>query len=258
MLHFTKFSEQSITKLLEESKLLDSKTKISEITSVHIRSTEKRSYEKVLPARQFFKALRYVCLVRKHLCSSKVTWVATDDNRNWFDFDSEIEHDNSSLGDFKTFGLNVSEKAARYSPLSLLQFFAEVSVISNARLTIGTMFSNLLVYTYEMKAVDDPHASDRTQSLGYSYFPFIRTRGNTFLIISPNFLYLAETNPALWPQKLEINDSQVLASFVHTRGWAPVLHRGLLEVAFVNRTVYNGFFFTPYFNLQRHTETSMS
>ena len=52
MLHFTKFSEQSITNLVKESKLLDSKTKISEITSVHIRSTEKKSYENVLPARQ--------------------------------------------------------------------------------------------------------------------------------------------------------------------------------------------------------------
>ena len=117
------------------------------------------------------------------------------------------------------------------------------------------MFSNILVYTYEMKAVDDPYASDRTQSLDYSYFPFIRTRPNSFHIISPNFLFLAKTDPAMWPQKLSINHSQVLTSFVRTRCLKPLVHGGLLEVAFVNRTVYNDFFFTPYFNLRQHTET---
>ena len=53
MLHFTASTEQSMTKLLKESRLMDSKTPdISQITSVHMRSTDTRSHEKVLPPRQ--------------------------------------------------------------------------------------------------------------------------------------------------------------------------------------------------------------
>ena len=52
MLHSSHHSEQSIAKLLRESRLLDSGVDIPQITSVHIRTTEKRSLENVLPAHQ--------------------------------------------------------------------------------------------------------------------------------------------------------------------------------------------------------------
>ena len=52
MLHLSYHSEQSIAKLLRDSRLMDSHVDIPQITSVHIRSTEKRRLEKVLPARQ--------------------------------------------------------------------------------------------------------------------------------------------------------------------------------------------------------------
>ena len=52
MLRFTSLSEESIRKHVKESRILSSNAEISEITSVHIRSTEKRTYEKVLPAQQ--------------------------------------------------------------------------------------------------------------------------------------------------------------------------------------------------------------
>ena len=52
MLHLSYHSEHQIAKLLRDSRLMDLDVEIPQITSVHIRTTEKRSLENVLPARQ--------------------------------------------------------------------------------------------------------------------------------------------------------------------------------------------------------------
>ena len=136
-----------------------------------------------------------------------------------------------------------------------------VCVMCLNRLTIGTMFSNMLMYTYEMKSVDDPAASDRTLSLGYFYFPFLRARRDIFFIISPNFLFLASntsTDKDKWPQRITINSPDVLTSQVQNDVDQPVikaprLEGGLLRVAFVNRNVFADQFYTPFFNLRQMT-----
>ena len=46
------FPEQSISKIFNKSGFTDSPQDASEIKSVHIRSIEKKTYEKVLPASQ--------------------------------------------------------------------------------------------------------------------------------------------------------------------------------------------------------------
>ena len=53
------------------------------------------------------------------------------------------------------FSINVKQFSAIFC------VFSQCFVCLN-RLTVGTMFSNLLMYAYEMKAVDDPFVSDRT------------------------------------------------------------------------------------------------
>ena len=139
--------------------------------------------------------------------------------------------------------------------------FYVVCVMCLNRLTIGTMFSNMLMYTYEMKSVDDPAASDRTLSLGYFYFPFLRARRDIFFIISPNFLFLASntsTDKDKWPQRITINSPDVLTSQVQNDVdqrviKAPRLESGLLKVAFVNRSVFADQFYTPFFNLRQMT-----
>ena len=118
------------------------------------------------------------------------------------------------------------------------------------------------MYTYEMKAVDDPFVSDRTLSLDYYYFPFIRGGNINFQIISPNFLFL-ESPPNEWPEKLTINDDRVLTSFVQSvierpRGKgtrSPALRGGFLKVRFIDGTIYAHEFYTPYFNMRKVTET---
>ena len=52
MLHLSEYSEKSIANLLRESKIKESNPDLSKITSVHIRSTEKRSSENILPAQK--------------------------------------------------------------------------------------------------------------------------------------------------------------------------------------------------------------
>ena len=139
--------------------------------------------------------------------------------------------------------------------------FSQCSVCLN-RLTVGTMFSNLLMYAYEMKAVDDPFVSDRTLSLDYYYFPFIRGGSIKFQLVSPNFLFL-ESPPSKWPEKLTINGEGVLTSFVHSaieqpRGKgtpSPALRGGFLKVRFIDGTIYAHEFYTPYFNMRKVTET---
>ena len=50
MLHLSEYLEKAIENLLRESKIKESNPDLSQITSVHIRSTEKKSSENILPA----------------------------------------------------------------------------------------------------------------------------------------------------------------------------------------------------------------
>ena len=125
------------------------------------------------------------------------------------------------------------------------------------------MFSNLLLYAYEMKAVDDPFVSDRALSLDHFYLPLIKGRPLIFQIISPNFLFLASAEPTdKWPQKLIITDEGVLTDFVqsvrnfrHRGEESPTIDGGLIKVHFVNRSIYAHDFYTPYFNMRKIPET---
>ena len=131
MFNFSEFSTKFMATLMNESRI-PSNVSISDITSLHIRSTDKFKEATIFTPPHYFKVLKYTCLVFGHLCASNVSWVATDNNANLRSFASETKKD-IRMKNFAIFGLNVDSNASRYSTHSLMQFLTDLQVLSTAK-----------------------------------------------------------------------------------------------------------------------------
>ena len=105
---------------------------ISKTTSIHIRSTDKYLEAKIMEPRHYFKVMKYTCLVHKHLCMSKHTWVATDNDKNRDAFNSVMKSD-SSMKNFTTFGIRGGKLVGKYSSESFLAILTDLEVLSKSR-----------------------------------------------------------------------------------------------------------------------------
>ena len=132
MLYLNEFSKQFSEKLMNGSGILKTEVNISDIISVHIRSTDKISEAKLLEPGRYLKTLKYACLVFQHLCRSNITWIATDNRTNLDSFVLDSQQD-INMKNLRTFGLNVSVKAPRFNTLSLMQILTDLQVLSKAK-----------------------------------------------------------------------------------------------------------------------------
>ena len=119
------------TNLIKNSRPFDT---LCNITSVHIRSTDKWKETQIIAPLQYFKVLKFTCVVHKHLCASKLLWIASDDDENRRNFASILNKD-STMMSFETFGIHIDKRMSRrYSSKSLLNILTDLDVISKSRL----------------------------------------------------------------------------------------------------------------------------
>ena len=120
------------TTFSRQSPPLSNSIEVTKITSIHIRSTDKRAEAKIIKPEHYFKVLKHTCLVHKYLCTSNLSWIATDSDGNRETFSSLLKND-SSMRNFRTLGIHVDGIVKRYSPQSLLTILTDLDVLSKSR-----------------------------------------------------------------------------------------------------------------------------